>query len=78
MLILQILAAVALVILILIYAEARELWRRVLTISHQLEYLGAPLERHKGGLLVAKRRPVDDPEADMCRRHVNYERTQEG
>ena len=55
MLILQILGGVGIVLLGLVFAQLQEISGSILRVSHQLEYLGAPLEL-QGRVLVAARR----------------------
>jgi hypothetical protein len=56
MLFLQILCGIGIALLVCIFLQLNQLSSALTTLSHQLEYLGAPLEAH-GGMLVAKRRP---------------------
>jgi hypothetical protein len=56
MLILQILGGLGILLLGCIFAQLQEMSGGLTMISHQLEYLGAPLEV-QGGRLVAMRRP---------------------
>ena len=55
LILIAIVASIAVVLLALIVAHLREISRGILRVSHQLEYLGAPLEV-QGGMLVAARR----------------------
>ncbi len=56
MLILQILCGLGLILLACIFFQLNQISGAITTLSHQLEYLGAPLEAH-GDMLVAKRKP---------------------
>jgi len=55
MLILQIICGVGVVLLTCIFLQLNQISGAITMISHQLEYLGAPLEV-RGGMLIAKRR----------------------
>jgi hypothetical protein len=56
MLILQILLGIAVLLLGCTFLQLNQISGAITTLSHQLEYLGAPLEVRGNGL-VAKRRP---------------------
>jgi hypothetical protein len=59
MLFLQILAVLVVLLAALIFFQVSEISGKIMTVIHQLEYLGAPLEI-RNGKVVAKRRPSDD------------------
>lgn len=58
MLILQILAAVAILLLGFILVQLLQISSAIKALSHQLEYLGAPVDISDGEL-VAKRKSID-------------------
>jgi hypothetical protein len=58
--VLSILAGVGIIVLILIFKQLQEISGAILRVSHQLEYLGAPLEV-QNGMLVATRKSGAEP-----------------
>jgi hypothetical protein len=58
MLILQILAGIGIVVLGFVFAQLQQISSALTVVSHQLEYLGAPVEL-RNGKLTAVRKPIE-------------------